>query len=326
MPFGVFFCLERMGFNMDFQKSKGFYLSRNGKNKIAFYIYRPVSCSSPRAVVQLSHGMCEFVERYEGFAEFLCKNNIILCGNDHLGHKGSVFSKSELGYFARENGDRYLTEDLHTLTKLMKKKYPDVPYFLYSHSMGSFIARDFITKYGKEIDGTVISGTCAGYSYTSVGIALCDILSLLHGDRYRSCLINALAFLTYNKKFKPSTSKFDWLTKDAEVKKWYENNDYCNFVFTASAFRDMFTLLKRVSEAQWAYTVPFDLPVLIISGDMDPLGDYGKGVKKVYKRLKSAGVNDVKLRLYKNDRHELLFETDREAVYNDVLEWINSHI
>lgn len=311
---------------MEFKKTRGYYMSANKKDRIAFYVYKPLNDTPPSAIFQISHGMCEYVERYEPFIEFLCKNNILVCGNDHLGHKGSVKSKSGLGYFSKSNGDRHLTEDVNTLTRLMKKKFPDTKYFLFGHSMGSFVARDFASKYSSKIDGLILCGTSGVNPGAKFGIGLCNSMSLLLGDKFRSDVVYNTAFLNYNKNYKERFNQYDWLTKDNDIKSWFEKNEYCNFVFTLSAFRDMFTVLDRVSDDNWAYSLPFELPVYILAGDMDPVGNYGKGVKQVYKRLVDAGLDDVNLKLYKNLRHEILNEPEKDIVYNDILQWIKNHI
>lgn len=311
---------------MEFKKTRGYYLSANKTDRIAFYVYKPLNDTPPSAILQISHGMCEYVERYEPFIEFLCKNNILVCGNDHLGHKGSVKSKSGLGYFSKSGGDRHLTEDVYTLTRLMKKKFPDTKYFLFGHSMGSFVARDFAAKYGSKTDGLILSGTSGVNTGSKVGIGLCDSMALLLGDRYRSDIVYNTAFLNYNKNYKERFNQYDWLTRDNEVKSWYEKNDYCNFIFTLSAFRDMFTVLDRVSDDNWAYSLPFELPIFILAGDMDPVGNYGKGVREVYKRLVDAGLDDVNLKLYKGLRHEVLNEPEKDIVYNDILRWIKMRL
>ena len=237
-----------------------------------------------QGIVQISHGMCEYIDRYAGFAEFLTENGFIVCANNHLGHGASAASQKQLGYFAKRGGEKFLVDDLHTLTNMMKIKYPDLPILLFGHSMGSFIARNYVTKYGKELSAVIFCGTS--------------------GAR---------------------RTKFDWLSRDEKVVDQYLADPYCDFTFTASAFEDLFTLLLQCSDPEWFSTYPKTLPTLLISGDMDPVGDYGKGVSYVYKTLISAGVRDVRMKLYEGARHELLNEINRQEVYEDILQWI-SHL
>jgi hypothetical protein len=183
--------------------------------------------------------------------------------------------------------------------------------------------RDFATKYGSKIDGLILSGTSGVNTGSKVGIGLCDSIALLLGDRYRSDIVYNTAFFNYNKNYKERFNQYDWLTRDNEVKSWYEKNDYCNFIFTLSAFRDMFTVLDRVSDDNWAYSLPFELPIFILAGDMDPVGEYGKGIEKVYKSICDSGKSNVRKILYPGARHEILNEKACfDTVCSDVVSWI----
>jgi alpha-beta hydrolase superfamily lysophospholipase len=306
------------------ETQSGFYDSANGINKIAYYIYKPEI--KPKAVLQISHGMCEYIGRYKKFAKFMTENGFLVCGNDHLGHGNSVSSDKELGYFAKKDGWKFLIDDLHTMTEIIKKDYYSIPYFLFGHSMGSFAARAYITKYGKALNGVIICGTSGGEPIGGLGILLADFISLFKGEKYRSHTINKIAFGAYTRRYKNVRTKSDWLTRDAEVIDKYLKDKNCKFVFTLSAFKDLFLLLDSVSNYHWAKEVPKNLPVFIISGDMDPVGGYGKGTTSVYERLKKAEIKDIELKLYKDCRHELINETNKDEVFNDILNWINKYI
>lgn len=304
-------------------KQEGSFLSANGTDEITYYIY-PVE--EAKAILQVSHGMCEYIGRYEPFAAFLNANGIILCGNDHLGHGERAQNKNTLGYFAPENGWRYLTEDLRKTKELTEAAYPDLPYFLLGHSMGSFVARDYLTKYGTGLAGAIISGTSGGNKLSGMGIFLARRFQRTRGKMYRSKLLDKITFYGYTKKYKNVQSRYDWLSKDRAVVAAYEKSPLCNFIFTASGFQDLFTLLAHVSAKEWAHRVPKALPVCLISGAMDPVGAYGKGTIQVYERLKKAGVMDIELKLYAEGRHEMLNELNREDVYQDLLFWLEKHI
>ncbi|WP_040198238.1 alpha/beta fold hydrolase [Candidatus Soleaferrea massiliensis] len=307
---------------MHYIKKTGQFDSSNGTHKIHYYVYTPVQ--EPRAVLQLSHGMCEYLERYEPFASFLTRNGVLLCGSDHLGHGKSAGSLENLGYFAEKDGWKCLVEDQYRLTQTIKAHYAGLPYFLFGHSMGSFIARAYLTKYASQLDGALICGTSGGEKLGGLGIALTGRIMRSKGPFYRSAKLQDLAFGQYNKRYEDAKTDFDWLTRDESIVHRYMHDPYCNFVFTASGFRDLFTLLKFVSRRRWAYAIPKDLPVLLLSGDMDPVGDYGRGVRKVYERLQKAGLDDVRLKLYPGARHEILNETNCKEVYADVLAWIEN--
>lgn len=309
---------------MSYTKCLDTFISSNSIDHITYYIYTPAD--KVRGIVQLSHGMCEYIERYEDFIQYLTDNCILVCGNDHLGHGNSVSNDAGLGYMAKKNGWKYIIKDLHTTTLKIKEMYPDVPFYLLGHSMGSFAARNYITKYSNDIDGVIISGTSFSNIFSDAGIFFADITKLFKGSKYRSRFINNLMFKNYNDKYEDSTSDFDWISKDKNIVNKYEKDPHCNFIFTASGFKDCFCLLNSVSTNAWYKNVPKDLPILLVSGSMDPVGNYGKGVKKVYKKLKSNKVTDIRIQLYPSDRHEILNETDKKQVYKDILKWLNYYI
>lgn len=316
-------------------KEKAKFASSNGVNTIQYYVYHPEKTEGrglgeapdePRAIVQISHGMCEFMERYEHFAEFLNEQGILVCGNDHLGHGASVDSPEDFGFFGEKDGWKCMVNDLHRLTVIMKERYPHTPYFLLGHSMGSFLARAYLSKYAYELSGALIVGTSGHNPALPAAFPITKAAILAKGKRYRSRRINDIAFGTYNVRFKPRRTEHDWLSRDEETVDTFEADPRCNFVFTLQGFWDLFSVLAFVSDKKWAQTVPVDLPVILLSGKMDPVGQYGKGVKEVHDRLALAGVKDLIIKLYSGCRHEILNETNRQTVYEDILKWINQRV
>lgn len=300
------------------------FQSADGKSTVAYRIYRPEGRA--KGVVQLSHGMCEYIRRYQPFISFLCDNGYAVCGNDHLGHGETAPSEADLGYFAHRDGWSFLAEDVHTLTGLMKKEYPGLPYFLFGHSMGSFIARVYLERYGDELMGAIICGTAGPNPMAGFGKFLSRLIGLFRGERHRSGLIDQMAFGSYTSRFSDVKSPFDWLTRDRDIVATYEDDPLCTFTFTVSAFHDLFELLTQVNRREWAENVPKELPILLVAGDMDPVGDYGKGVVKVYERLKAAGIRDLQCKLYPGDRHEILNELNQKEVYGDLLAFLEGHL
>lgn len=281
---------------------------------------------NPKALLQISHGMCEYFLRYEGFAEFLSTNGILVFGHDHLGHGHSAKSLADLGFFASQGGARFLSEDVHTLALQFKKKYPTLPLFLLGHSMGSFIARDVLEKYPDTYSAAIIMGTAGPDLPTGAGKLLASLIIAFCGERHRSGLLRSIAFAGYNKTFEKGCDKNAWLTRDTEVVSRYHQDTFCNFTFTASAYRDLFTLLGSVSRKEWANAVPRELPLLLISGEDDPVGGRGKGVRKIADRLRAAGLTDLTLKLYPEMRHEILNELSSQTVWSDLLLWIQNYI
>lgn len=295
--------------------------------KVAAYIYEPES--APRAILQISHGMCEYIGRYEDFASFLCERGVLVCGNDHIGHGATAASDDDLGYIPRVGGGDMLVEDLHKTAKEVKSRYPDLPHLLLGHSMGSFAARLYGAKYGEELDGLIIMGTGGPDNPTAMGKAVARLVGLGNGGRKRSKLIDGIAFGSYCKRFTGENEhpKYAWLTRDRAIVDKYAADRFCSsYLFTADGFYTLFDMIGRVSDKLWAYALPKSLPTLVVSGAEDPVGDYGRGVKKVYDSLMSAGLTDLTLRLYPNDRHEILNELDRDTVYAEIAEWLCARV
>ena len=280
-----------------------------------------------KAILQISHGMVEFIDRYDDFAKYLTDKGILVTGNDHLGHGGSVTSEDNWGYFHEDEGYKKVLEDLYTVTKITKEKYPNKPYFLLGHSMGSFYARRYLFTYGEELDGAIIMGTAWQEKITvKTGKLLCKLIGLFKGSKYRSKFINNMALGPYNKKWEPSITHNDWLTKDEKIVEWYSNEPKCSFIFTLNGFYNLFSVLDDVCDKNNIAKVRKDLPILFMAGEDDPVGNFGKGVKKTYDTFKEVGIKDVSIKLYPNDRHEILNETDKDIVYEDLYNFINKHI
>ena len=306
-----------MGFNTEAIS----YPSANGTDLVFAKLFLPAD-DDIRAIVQVSHGMCEYIDRYADFARYLCEKGIMLCGNDHIGHRHSVKTSEDLGFFAHKEGWKHLISDVHTLTAMVRDRYPSTPYYLLGHSMGSFIVRCYLGRYGRELDGVIISGTGGPHSMVAAGEQLAAALCKTQGGHARSKLLDNLAFGSYNDCFERRTSK-DWLSRERSIVDAYLADPHCMFRFTNSGFRDLFTLIGLANNSAWAASVPKVLPVLLLSGEQDPVGDFGRGVRKVARMLEDAGVEDVTLRLYQGGRHEMLQETNREQVYDDIYQWLS---
>ena len=287
---------------------------------LAYRIYEPEG--EIRAVVQVSHGMCEYVGRYEEYAEHLCSCGIVLAGNDHPGHGESAATAEDLGYFAKENGVDLAIEGLKTMSSLLLDRYEGKPLILLGHSMGSFLCRLYLTKYSENLAGAIIMGTGGPGAPTGAGIALANLVALFRGERHRSKLLRSIQQSGYLKRCGKDALRTDWLTRDRAVVEKYNNDKYCNYIFTVSGYRDLFRMLEAVSVEDWATKVPTDLPILLISGEDDPVGSYGKGVCAVAGALAHAGAQKLKTVLIPGARHEVLNETDRADTYALIDRWI----
>lgn len=299
------------------------YPSSNGKWRVSALIFTPGEGTVVRGVVQLSHGMCEYVGRYEALARVLCDAGLVFCGNDHLGHGATaLLNREKLGYFGPRGSRKFLVEDLELLRREMAGRYPGVPYFLLGHSMGSFIARLFAGRFGQTLDGLILSGTAGRNPAAPVGQALSRGVELVKGPRYVSEKVYDLANGSFSRAFPDAKTPVDWLSKDDAVCDAYLRDPQCTFKFTVSAYYELFSMLDECTSGQWYESVPKRLPIYILSGDQDPVGSMGTGPKEVYAGLTKAGCQDVELRLYPGGRHEMFNEVERETVYQELLLWL----
>ncbi|MBQ9031630.1 MAG: lysophospholipase [Parasporobacterium sp.] len=307
-------------------KQDFYYLSADKETKIHASSWVP-SEGQPRAVLQIVHGMVEYIGRYQEFAEYLAARGFYVTGNDHLGHGESVTSDEKHGYFHKTHGNQYVIEDIHTLRTRTAEQFPGVPYFMLGHSMGSFLLRQYIGLHGEGLQGVIIMGT--GNQPAAVlraGKAICRVLSLFKGDTYRSAFVNNMAFGSYNKQFEPARTTHDWLTKDTAIVDKYLADPWCTFVFTLNAYYHMFSGIQIAQSKEHIGAIPKDLPMLIVSGDKDPVGRFGADIKAAYQIYKEAGLRDLQMKLYPEDRHEILNELDRNQVYEDLEKWLTDRI
>ncbi len=273
-----------------------------------------------KGIFHLVHGMTEHIDRYDGFFDAFAKRGYVCCGYDNLGHGKTANDAKELGFIAHKKGYDYLMRDVKVFSDKIRKNYPNVPYILMGHSMGSFIVRGTAVNYLLDPDKLIICGTGGPNIASGAGLLLTDIFKLFFGEKHISDIIDKTAFGTYNKRFE-GTSPYNWLTKDSEAIKKYSEDDYCTFKFTVSAMHDLVKLNRIANSRKFFRELDPKIPVLIVSGDSDPVGNYGKGVKKVYNKLKKG--RNVTLKLYKDGRHEIHNDTCKEEMINDILEFID---
>jgi len=303
-------------------KKEAYFNSSTGVNKIRTLIWLDDE-KEPKAVVQLSHGMAEHIDRYDDFARFLVMNGYVVCGNDHLGHGYSVNNEDDYGFFAEENGDKRLVDDMHILAKIMKKRYPSIPYFLFGHSMGSICARVYAMHFGNELDGVVFCGTLNIPSFSPVLIPLLDKLCLKFGPRADvekivSFVQKAQVILT-----KDERAAVSWLSTNSENWDAYEDDPLCGFPFKLGGYRDLVSLACEACQSDWAEYIPEGLPVMVISGALDPVSMNGRTALKASDQLALAG-HDVEPILYPGNKHEILNEKNKDVVYEDVLKFFEN--
>lgn len=307
---------------MNFIKSEHSFRSSNGVDNIAYYIYTPKDMEA-KALIQISHGMCEYVARYEGFINYLCGLGYAVIAHDHLGHGNSVSRSYDLGFFALENGWIYLIKDLRKTFLIGRSLFGRLPHYLIGHSMGSLVVRCYLAKYSHDADGAVLIGTVGRHPALPAAIMLADTEMALHGVKSRSRKINKLLFGLSNIKVEDKRTEFDWISRDENVVAEYVADKKCNFIFTSSAFRDLFMLLDYCSSRSWYDKVRSDIPILLMGGADDPIGSYGRGVMQVFKGLCSHDFTDVEVKICEGCRHELLNETNRLEMYGEIAHWLD---
>lgn len=277
------------------------------------------------AILQITHGMQEHIDRYEEFAGYLNRQGVLVVGNDHLGHGDSVYDASEYGYFTKENPSDALVADMHTLREIIQKQEPEKPYFMLGHSMGSYMLRKYITIHPEALRGVILVGTGSMPDRTmKLGMNICRFLGKVKGWHHKSRLVKKLSYMGPYKQYDltGADKENSWLSKETAVVEAFYNDPRAGFDFTVNGYYGLMEAVYYDNQPEHIAKIPRRLPIFLVSGDQDPVGDMGVGVKKVYRQYEQAGLYDITWKLYENDRHEILNETDRYNVYEDIYAWM----
>jgi alpha-beta hydrolase superfamily lysophospholipase len=308
-------------------KKEFYYPSVDGKTQIHAIRWEPEG--KPKAILQIIHGMIEFIDRYDDFAKFLTEHGYLVTGEDHLGHGASVISDEYHGYFGKD-GNAYVIADIHQLRLMMSEEFPDVPYTMLGHSMGSFLIRQYITekdgRYAEGLSGVIVMGT--GWQPNAIlhfGKAVATILGK-NKVGAKAKLIDTLSFGSNLKHIENPRTISDWLTKDEKIVDWYRAQPWCTFNFSPNGYYHMFDGMLKAHDVERMKKLPEGLPILFTSGAEDPVGAWGEGVRKAFMVYTENTKCDVSIKLYDDDRHEILNETDKDVVYKDMLEFLDSCI
>ena len=306
---------------------EGSFLSGDNKSEVKYYIFENKKVK-PIAVLQISHGMQDYIFRYKDLIDYLNQNGIVVCGNDDLGHGYTSKSADSDGFFSKKDGYKFVVNDLHTTTLLVKDRYKNIPYFMLGHSMGSFFARYYAYLFPNELNGLILEGTSGKVFGTSFGIFLAKCIQFFKGPKSDCKTIEKTMLKSYFKYIDDVKTGKEWVTSDEEKLKEYENDSRCNFKFSASAYKDMLTVLKFVNSDKCVKDANKELPIFIVAGSLDPVGNYGKGVCEVYSLYEKHKYKDIKLKLYPNARHELHNEKleTRQEFFEDVATWVKDRI
>ena len=307
------------------KKEELYFDSRDGVSRI--HAIRWIPDGEPRAILQIVHGMAEYVDRYHDFAVKMAERGFLVIGEDHLGHGLSVQGEGTYGYFCENDPATVVVRDVHRLKKLTQKEYPGIPCFIMGHSMGSFITRNYICKYGTGVEGAVIMGTgMQKKAVVSSAKKMAAAQKIIHGSKYRSKVLDKAAFGQYNKRIENPKTESDWLSKDEKKVEEYINDPLCGFTFTVNGFQTLFELIWRLYRQDNLDNMPKDLPIMFVSGTDDPVGDYFEGVERAIESFKATGMQDITVKKYEKGRHELLNEPEWEQIAEDIYSWLSEKL
>lgn len=294
-----------------------FIPSTDGAHRLFTKLYIPEG--EIKGIFHIVHGMTEHIGRYHNFMSAIANSGYICFAFDNLGHGKTAKNDSELGYIAKKSGYNLLAQDVINAADVIRAEFGEnLPYYLMGHSMGSFIVR--LSSQISAPDKLIVMGTGGSNPLAPIGLAVLNVIKLFFGEKHISDFADSLAFGSYNKRFE-NDGKYGWLTRDESVRKKYGEDKFCTFRFTVSAMLDLVKLNFLVNKKSFLKKTPASLPILLLSGALDPVGDYGKGVEALYAELKALGAN-VSMHLYEDARHEILNDTTFDNVLVDILKFI----
>lgn len=308
------------------RKEEFFFESSNKEYMIHAQKWMPEN-EPYKGVLQIHHGMTEYIDRYDEFAAFMAKNGYLIVGHDHAGHGKSIRTEADYGYFGYGNTKHpsdVLVDDMHTLRMMIQKEYQELPYYMLGHSMGSYMLRKYLTIYADDtLNGAIIVGT-GDEKASGAALAVTKLLKRCKGEKYRSHFVKQLTYTKSYQEYDLTNQDISnsWLSKNEENIKEYLSKAECTFTFTLNAYQGLFEAVQYTGKEVNVAKMPKHLRLLLIAGDKDPVGNMGEGVKSVYQRFLKVGMKDVTIKLYKGDRHEIFNELDRAIVYQDVLDWL----
>ncbi len=298
------------------------------KDEETIFYYKWETSKKPiKGVVQISHGVGEHAGRYHSIAKVLQNDGYVVYANDHRVHGKSVENIKDLGFY---DGDNYFNDainDMRQLTEIIKNEHPNKKIILFGHSMGSLLSREYVTKYGNDLEALILSGTASFMKgLGTFGLISTKVISTFKGRNRSNELLKSVFFTQFNKKFKPNRTKVDWISRDENEVDIFEADPYRIEDFSLSVFLDILKGSKKINKQYTFKKTPKKLPIFIFSGDKDPVGEMGEGVKRVVKNYKKAGIKDLTLKLYKGGRHEMLNEVNKKEVEQDVINWLNTKV
>ena len=309
------------------ERIEHFIGSSDGTSQLRVLLWIPYLPENElKGIVQIVHGMEEHIDRYDEFARFLARNGFVVGAHDHVGHGKSVLDARDLGHITLDQGDAVLVNDVDRVRRALFEQFSDLPYFIFGHSMGSFVTRAYLARHGEDVAAAVICGTGQQPLVLSkAGNALARFLAKTKGADYRSKLLANMGVGAFAKQIENPRTPHDWVCTDPAVVDAYIADELCGAMFSVGGYATLTDLTGEVVSPSCAAKVPKGLPVLFVAGAEDPVGACGKGVRAAADLLRRAGVQDVEVKLYEGMRHEILNEPGRAQVYTEVVGWIEEH-
>lgn len=290
-------------------------------------VWLPEPDQKTLAAVQIAHGMAEHCLRYDWFANKLTAQGFAVYANDHRGHGETARTEDRLGHFGDINGWDQVVADMKSLNQKICEAHGNLPVFLFGHSMGSFLSRDYIAEHGSGLKGVILSGTAGDPGILGrIGLMIAKTQALMSGAKKPSPLMDKLSFGAYTKPFSPARTPFDWLSRDSDQVDAYIKDPYCGYICSAQFYADIISGIIKINSAAHIERTPKNLPVYLFSGSKDPVGNFGKGVEETHNAFKKAGVRDLHMKFYDDGRHEMINEINRDEVATDVITWIKERI
>ncbi|QSI02969.1 alpha/beta hydrolase [Treponema ruminis] len=302
------------------KKEKLYFDSTNGSDRICYFKYTPET--APKAIFQMVHGMAEYAGRYDELAELLCAHGYVCYIHEHVGHGNTAKDVEHLGLFLDANQSVTLVEDTHKMSLIAKGEYPSLSLNLFGHSMGSFVVRLTVAKYGSDYNSLVVCGTGAKDPKVPMGLFILKVLRLFKGKDFKSKFIDKSSFGPYNKRFEPARTPLDWLSVSKTNVDNYIASPYCGFLFSLDGYKMLMEVNREANKARTFEKTPASLPIFLIAGGDDPVGHCGEDIPKVCGEYKKAGVTDCTYKLYKGFRHEILCDDCAAEVRSDILDFV----
>ncbi len=302
---------------------KSFTFKGANGNEVFSWCWK-ASGGEPTGILQIFHGMAEHAYRYADLAGYLNSRGFTVYAIDQRGHGRTGEINNDLCHL-EDDGFIGIVQDQQLLSQRIRQEYPNVPLFILGHSFGSFIAQEYIKRYAAELSGVILSGSCLMKGAEAKAGLLLAYIMRLFGTRRPNKLLDKLSFGSYSKSMPDPAGRFCWLSRDEEQVRKYEADRFCGSVMSTGFFYWFFKGLNGLYDKEGLGKIPRDLPVCILSGNNDPVGKYGSGTSKLYDLYKDLGISDVRIKLYKDARHEIINEVNRDEVYSDISEWLGQH-